>query len=80
MVSELKNKFYARLSGIRDSIYSELVSNRYFLSSPQNVRNIYKYVGFGVIFLGLFFLPGFIAKLMVAVSGLNYHYFLEIHA
>lgn len=70
MVSELKNKFYSKLQGIKDSIYSELVSNRYFLSSPDKVRNMYKYVGIAIIFLGLLFLSGMVTKLVVAVSGL----------
>lgn len=70
MVSELKNEFYSELEGIKDSIYSELVSNRYFLSSPDRVRNMYKYVGMAIIFLGLLFLSGMVTKLVVAISGL----------
>ncbi|MEM7009521.1 MAG: DUF2207 domain-containing protein, partial [Thermodesulfobacteriota bacterium] len=40
MVSELKNKFYSHIPGIKDALYKELVAGRYFPTNPENVRRI----------------------------------------
>lgn len=69
-ISSLKNKFYLNLKDIKDSVYSELVRSRYFLTNPERIRKIYKSIGFGVIFVSLFFFSGVITKLMFALSGL----------
>ena len=70
LVSSLKNKFYKKVSSIRDSIYSELINKRYFISNPDRIRTIYKAVGFIVIFASLFILPTLISKVVFALSGL----------
>jgi uncharacterized membrane protein len=41
MVSDMKNKFYADLKLIKNTLYAELTSKRYFLVSPENVRKVY---------------------------------------
>ncbi len=45
-VSDLKNKFYAYLPGLKKALYGELTRKKYFLSSPEKVRNSYLVAGF----------------------------------
>jgi uncharacterized membrane protein len=45
MVSDMKNKFYAELESLRNTLYEELTSKRYFLISPEKVRRVYSAVG-----------------------------------
>ena len=45
MVSDMKNKFYADLKLIKNTLYAELTSKRYFLVSPENVRKVYSTAG-----------------------------------
>lgn len=70
MVSELKNKFYKNVSSIRDSIYSELIRKKYFISNPDRIRTIYKTIGMIVILASLFILPTLASKAVFALSGL----------
>jgi uncharacterized membrane protein YgcG len=51
MVSDLKNKFYADLDLLKNTLYGEVVSKRYFHVSPQKVRNIYITAGISLIVL-----------------------------
>lgn len=44
-VSDLKNKFYANLESLKKTLYGELVGKRYFLKSPDRVRNFYLLTG-----------------------------------
>ncbi len=46
LVSELKNKFYTNLPRLKKMIYEDLVGKKYFLSSPEKVRNSYMTVAF----------------------------------
>ncbi len=46
LVSELKNKFYTNLPRLKKMIYEDLVGKKYFLSSPEKVRNSYTTVAF----------------------------------
>ncbi len=46
LVSELKNKFYTNLPRLKRMIYEDLVGKKYFLSSPEKVRNSYMTVAF----------------------------------
>ncbi|HXX36134.1 MAG TPA: DUF2207 domain-containing protein [Thermodesulfobacteriota bacterium] len=41
LVSELKNKFYTNIPRLKKMIYEDLVDKKYFLSSPEKVRNSY---------------------------------------
>ncbi len=59
MVSDMKNKFYADLESIKRTLYGELTTKRYFLVSPEKVRNVYRTAGIiiavasGIIFAAL---------------------------
>jgi len=44
-VSDLKNKFYAYLPELKKALYGELTRKKYFLSSPEKVRNSYLVAG-----------------------------------
>jgi len=69
-VSELRNKFYTKLPGIKKALYKELVSKRYFPTNPENVRSIYKWIGIGSMILGFFLLAIFPLGLCIGISGL----------
>ncbi len=75
-VSDLKNRFYAYLPGLRKALYGELTRKKYFQSSPEKVRNSYMAAGVVVwvfaILAFLFLLPGsggksFIAGLLAGI-------------
>jgi uncharacterized membrane protein YgcG len=53
-VSELKNRFYKNLPTLKNSLYNELVRKKYFLRSPEKVRNVYMIAGFIIIIVGGF--------------------------
>lgn len=69
-VSELRNKFYTELPGIRAALYKELVTKRYFPTNPENIRSIYKWIGIGSMILGFFLMALFPLGLCIALSGL----------
>jgi uncharacterized membrane protein len=54
LVSDLKNKFYMNLKGLKKILYGELVRKRYFLSNPETVRNQYAIIGFLLMIIGVF--------------------------
>jgi len=70
MVSELRNKFYTELPGIKKALYMELINKRYFPTNPENVRRIYKWVGIGAMILGFFLIGIFALGFSIGVSGL----------
>lgn len=41
MVSDMKNSFYAELDLLKNTVYGELISKKYFLISPEKVRRVY---------------------------------------
>jgi uncharacterized membrane protein YgcG len=41
MVSAMKNKFYADLEPLRNTVYGELTAKKYFLVSPEKIRRVY---------------------------------------
>jgi len=45
LVSVLKNKFYTNLDVLRKTLYDQLVKKKYFLRSPEKVRNLYFKMG-----------------------------------
>lgn len=69
-LSELRNKFYTKLPGIKKALYKELVGKRYFPTNPENVRSIYKWIGIGSMILGFFLLALFPVGLCIGLSGL----------
>ncbi|MGH7886042.1 MAG: DUF2207 domain-containing protein [Thermodesulfobacteriota bacterium] len=69
-ISKLRNSFYTHLPGIEESLYKQLVDGQYFPSSPENIRKIFKYFGYGIIFFCIGFLPLFQYKIVGAVFGI----------
>jgi len=63
MVSDLKNKFYANLPLLKDTLYGELVRKKYFLRSPDKIRGFY--VAAGVVVA----VAGFILALVLSSSS-----------
>ena len=57
-VSELKNKFYKHLAKIKKAMYELVVTNDYFPTNPDKVRNMYTGIATGGMFLGTFLLSG----------------------
>lgn len=53
-VSELKNKFYKNLPDLKNTLYEDLVRKKYFLRSPEKVRNVYMTTGVLMIIITVF--------------------------
>ena len=70
MVSELRNKFYSELPGIKNALYKELINGGYFPTNPENVRSIYKWIGIGAMILGFFLLAIPPLGFCILISGL----------
>lgn len=62
MVSDMKNSFYTQLDLLKSMLYGELVSKKYFLTSPEKVRKYYVKAGIIVALVGLFTLHLFISS------------------
>jgi uncharacterized membrane protein len=80
-VSDLKNKFYAYLPELKKALYGELTRKKYFLSSPEKVRNSYLVAGFLVFVFSVlafvFLVPnpgwkGIIAGILTGTSVLAF--------
>ena len=54
MVSDMKNSFYAKVDLLKSTLYGELVSKKYFLTSPEKVRKYYITAGIIVALVGFF--------------------------
>ncbi|HEX2076995.1 MAG TPA: DUF2207 domain-containing protein [Longimicrobium sp.] len=52
-LSELTNRFYKSLPGIRDAIYESLVRRGYYVHRPDQVKGTWIGLGIGVLVLGL---------------------------
>ena len=50
-LSTLENEFYRKLPGIREALFTQLISSRYYTHNPQKVRNLYLGLGFAVMIL-----------------------------
>jgi hypothetical protein len=53
-LSQLKNKFYANLKILKETLYGDLVKKGYFAISPEKVRNRYVLIAVLISFMGLF--------------------------
>jgi uncharacterized membrane protein len=60
-VSDLRNKFYKNLPTLKNSLYEELVRKKYFLRSPEKVRNVYMIAGIIITVSG-----GFLTALLIS--------------
>lgn len=67
-LSQLKNRFYVHLPGIREALYSSMAKQGYFTGNPETMRS--KYVSAGLVMLILGFLTGMI--LLARTSTLSY--------
>jgi uncharacterized membrane protein len=77
LVSEMKNSFYKYLDSLKTTLNGELVSKKYFLKSPDKVKNVYFVAGimlaFSGPFLAVLLLPEFLkikGIVALALSGL----------
>jgi len=52
-ISDLENRFYAYLPGLKKTLYGELTRKKYFASSPEKVRNSYLVAGILVFVFGI---------------------------
>jgi uncharacterized membrane protein len=87
LVSSLKNRFYTNLPVLKKTLYGELVREKYFLSSPEKVRNSYIAAGIVVLVFAilafLFLVPGsggksFIAGLLTGIPVLAFAKFMPV--
>jgi uncharacterized membrane protein len=53
MISELKNNFYKKLDLLKSTLYGELISKKYFLTSPDKVRKVYLTAGVVLIIFSI---------------------------
>lgn len=74
MVSEMKNEFYKHLNLLKKTLYGELVLKKYFLVTPDKVRQTYFITGIVIMIMFSFILPlvsnspaGLIAGLLTGI-------------
>jgi uncharacterized membrane protein len=81
LISDLKNKFYTNLDVLKKILYRELERKKYFLSSPEKVRNSYLAVGIFVLVFGVlafvFLIPsagwkGIVAGILTSIPVLAF--------
>jgi hypothetical protein len=53
-LSDLNNRFYAHLEGIRSAIYQRLIGRGYYIRRPDKVVGTYIFAGFAILVLGFF--------------------------
>jgi uncharacterized membrane protein len=84
-VSDLKNKFYVHLPELKKALYGELIRKKYFLSSPEKVRNSYIAAGVVVIIFAVlaivFLIPNagvksFVAGILTGIPVLAFAKFM----
>lgn len=89
LVSDLKNKFYTNLGVLKKLLYGELIRKKYFLSSPEKVRNSYVAAGVVVLVFAIlafvFLVPNsgvksFIAGLLTGIPVLAFAKFMPVKA
>jgi len=59
-LSDLQNKFYTHIEGIKTQIYSQLITDGYFPSNPEKIRNTYYAIGGAMVGITIFGIGGFI--------------------
>ncbi len=68
-LSELRNKFYKSLGGIRDAIYDSLVEKGFYLQRPDKVKTVWL-VGAGFVFMAGFFLIGATGSMQLSMISI----------
>jgi uncharacterized membrane protein YgcG len=66
-LSDLKNKFYAQIDSIKNSLYDQLVQEGYYTRSPEKTRGLYS--GLGVVLVILTIVTGVIAMGMADATS-----------
>ncbi|HVL50163.1 MAG TPA: DUF2207 domain-containing protein, partial [Actinomycetota bacterium] len=56
MLSQLQDKFAAKLKAVQDSLYKDMVHQGWFSTRPDHVRSTWTGIGIGVLVLGIAFL------------------------
>ncbi len=72
-VSSMKNHFYVHLKKIKKSMYDLVVSDDYFPTNPEKVRQMYMIIASFILPLGFFLLVGFenvIAGVSTIIAGI----------
>lgn len=69
LVSEMKNSFYKYLDSLKTTLNNELVSKKYFLKSPDKVKNVYFVAGIMLVFSGPF-LAAFLMPEFLKIKGI----------
>lgn len=69
-ISDLRNKFYRELPGIKKALYGELVKGKYFPADPERVKGIYKWIGIAILIASFVLFTNFLLKISIALSGL----------
>jgi uncharacterized membrane protein len=87
LISDLKNKFYTNLEILKKVLYGELIRKKYFLSSPEKVRNSYMTAGILVLVFGVlafvFLIPdpgwkGIMAGILTGIPVLAFAKFMPV--
>ncbi len=87
LVSSLKNRFYTNLPTLKKALYGDLVREKYFLSSPEKVRNSYIAAGIVVLVFAIlafvFLVPNsggksFIAGILTGIPVLAFAKFMPV--
>lgn len=80
-VSKLKNKFYTHLPAIKKAMYDLVVTEGYFPTNPDKVRNGYTIIAFLIIPFGVFLAIGFqniIAGIVTVIAGVGAIFFARV--
>ncbi len=70
MVSELKNEFYKSLDPLKTILYGELVSKKFFLASPEKVRQVYVAAGITVTVISIIVFAWLTSSAKSAIAGI----------
>lgn len=70
MVSELKNDFYKSIDLLKTTLYGELVSKKFFLVSPEKIRQVYAGAGIAATFISIIVLAWLTSSAKGAIAGI----------
>ena len=70
MVSELKNDFYKSLDLLKTTLYGELVSKKFFLVSPEKIRQVYVGAGIAATFMSIIAFAWLTSSAKGAIAGI----------
>lgn len=75
LVSEMKNSFYKHLDSLKTTLYGELMSKKYFVKSPDKVKNTYFVAGIMLAvsgpFIAVLLMPEFLKLKGIAAFVLS---------